>query len=61
MDEFLDVIEFQGVEEDGCVRIFEAFEGFAQVAVGVGVQDAVFHTCFIKVLMIGEGAAVVAT
>ena len=60
LHESLHVFELQGVVEDGGVRVFEAFEGFAQVAVGVGVQDAVFHALFVQVLVIGEGTAVVA-
>ena len=61
LDKLLHVAELQRVEEDGGVRVFEALEGLAQVAVGVGVKNAVFHTFFIEVLVIGEGTAVVAT
>ena len=42
------------------MRVLEPFEGLAQVAMGVGVEDAVFHTFIIKVLVVGEGTAVVA-
>ena len=61
LHELLHIVEFQRVVEDGGVRVFEALEGLAQVAVGVGVKDAVFHTYTIKVLVVGEGTAVVAT
>ena len=59
LHKFLHIAELQCVVEDRSVRVFEAFESLAQVAVGVSVKDAIFHAYFIKVLVIGEGTAVV--
>ena len=60
LHQLLYVAELHCVVEDGGMRVFEAFESLAQVHVGVGVENAVFHTYIIKVLVIGEGTAVVA-
>ena len=61
LNELLHIVVFQGVEENGSVRVLETLKGLAQVAVGVGMKDAVFHTELVEVLVIGEGTAVVAT